>query len=137
MTASNQLEESSDLQLSFDRFKSPAGVGVIPVAVQDIDSREVLLIAHANQEALDYALKHRIATFWSTSRNELWIKGRTSGNELELIEVRVNCEQNSLLYLVRPKRGGACHTKDAQGNYRKSCFYRRIGDAKLEFVNHR
>src|SRR5207253_10996637 len=128
------LEEGNSLQISFERFKSPAGVGVIPVAVQDLDSKEVLLIAHANQEALDYALKHRIATFWSTSRNELWIKGQTSGNELELIEVRVNCEQNSLLYLVRPKRGGACHTKDEQGNYRKSCFYRRIADSKLQMI---
>ena len=131
---SRELEEGDVLQLSFDRFKSASGVGVIPVVVQDVDSKDVLLIAHVNQTALDYALANRIATFWSLSRNELWIKGQTSGNELELIDVRVNCEQNSLLYLVKLKRGGACHTKDANANYRKSCYYRRIRDRKLEFV---
>src|SRR5438094_803170 len=125
---SQELEEGDQLRLSFDRFKSPSGVGVIPVVVQDVDSKDVLLIAHVNREALDYALKNRIATFWSLSRNELWIKGQTSGNELELMEARVNCEQNSLLYLVKLKRGGACHTKDAKGNYRKSCYYRAIRD---------
>ncbi len=79
-----ELEEGEALQLSFDRFKTPSGDGVLPVAVQDVDSREVLLIGHANRAALEHALKHRVATFWSMSRNELWIKGATSGNELIL-----------------------------------------------------
>jgi phosphoribosyl-AMP cyclohydrolase len=95
----------------------------------------VLLIGHANRAALDHALKHRVATFWSMSRNELWIKGATSGNELILKEVRVNCEQNSLLYLVKLKRGGACHTTNAKGEYRRGCYYRRISDGKLAFVD--
>ena len=98
----------------------------MPVVVQDADSHEVLVVAYANQQALDYTLAHGIATFWSTSRNELWIKGATSGDKLELVEVRVNCEQNSLLYLVRPLGEGVCHTKDADGRARHSCYYRRI-----------
>ena len=107
---------------------------MIPVAVQDTESGEVLLIGYANRTALDYTLENRVAAFWSTSRNELWIKGATSGDFLEIVEVRVNCEQNSLLYLVRPKGQGACHTKKKDGKSRLSCYYRRIRDGKLGFV---
>ena len=72
---------------------------------------------------------------WSTSRDELWHKGATSGDVLDLVEVRVNCEQNSLLYRVVPRTGGACHTVDAAGVARKSCYYRRLsGEVSLEFV---
>ena len=63
---------------------------------------------------------------WSTSRNELWRKGGTSGDVLELAEIRVNCEQNSLLYLVRRTTGGACHTLLPSGSSRPGCFYRAI-----------
>ncbi|MDP2736519.1 MAG: phosphoribosyl-AMP cyclohydrolase [bacterium] len=67
-----------------------------------------------------------MAAFWSTSRNELWIKGLTSGSTLKLIEVRVNCDQNSLLFLVESVNGaGACHTKDGNG-YRAGCYYRKM-----------
>mgnify|MGYP003343303185 FL=1 len=75
--------------------------------------------------AVQTALERRIAVFWSTSRRELWIKGDTSGETFALLEVRVNCEQNSLVYIVRPNRGGICHTKNAQGEPR-NCYYRRI-----------
>ena len=61
---------------------------------------------------------------WSTSRNELWRKGATSGDVLDLIDVRVNCEQNSVLYRVIPRKGGVCHTKDATGQARQTCYYR-------------
>jgi phosphoribosyl-AMP cyclohydrolase len=134
MSASKQLEEGLAIELRFDRFKSPGGEGVMPVAVQDAESGEVLLIGHVSRPALEHALKHRVATFWSMSRNELWIKGATSGNTLELVEVRVNCEQNSLLYIVKHTKGGACHTKDAKGEYRSGCYYRRIQGDKLEMV---
>ena len=73
-----------------------------------------------------------MAAFWSTSRNELWIKGATSGDVLELVEVRVNCEQNSLLYRVRPQGQGACHTVDAEGRSRAGCYYRRLAGDGLE-----
>ena len=124
----NLLEEGTELALDFGKLQA-IGRGeaeVIPVAVQDADSREVLIVAYANQEALTYTLTHGVAAFWSTSRDELWVKGATSGDMLKLVEARVNCEQNSLLYLVRPMGAGACHTKDAEGIARAGCYYRRI-----------
>merc|ERR1712056_174116 len=81
-------------------------------------------------------IRTQTCVLWSTSRNELWAKGATSGDVLDLVEVRCNCEQNSLLYLVRPRRAGACHTRDASGSTRPSCYYRRLhGDgAALEHL---
>jgi phosphoribosyl-AMP cyclohydrolase len=80
-------------------------------------------------------MQEHIAVLWSTSRNELWRKGATSGDVLELSEVRVNCEQNSLLYLVRPVNSGVCHTAGAGGVNRPSCYYRAITDEfELAFV---
>ena len=130
-----EIEESTNLQLDFSKLEKIQNnlklTEVIPVAVQNSETKEVLLIAYVNKEALDYSIKNRIATFWSTSRNELWVKGKTSGDYLELIEIRVNCEQNSLLYLVKPKKG-VCHTQDKDGNTRRTCFYRKINLLKKE-----
>lgn len=134
--APDNLEGGRELQLDFEKLAkvARAGVAVVPVAVQDADSKELLLMAYANETALQHTLKHGVATFWSTSRNELWVKGATSGDILEMVEIRVNCEQNSLLYLVRPLGEGACHTRDANGQSRRSCYYRRIKDGQLELV---
>ena len=123
----NQLEEGTNLQLDFAKLAKSVKTSpdIIPVAVQNIDTQEVILVAYVNELALKTAIKTRTAVFWSTSRNELWEKGKTSGETFDLIEVYVNCEQNSLLYKVRPKRGGICHTKDKQGQPR-DCFYRRL-----------
>ena len=122
----NQLEEGVELTLDFDKTSKVARVpGVIPCAVQHADTGEVILVAYVNQEALQASIDTRTAVFWSTSRDELWEKGKTSGESFELVEVRVNCEQNSLLYRVRPRRGDICHTKNAAGNPR-NCFYRRL-----------
>ena len=122
------LEEGTALMLDFNKLQDivKGEADVIPVAVQDSDTKEVLIVAYVNKEALAYTLSHGVAAFWSTSRNELWIKGATSGDKLELVDVRVNCEQNSLLYLVRPLGAGACHTRGADGNARSGCYYRRI-----------
>ena len=135
-TDRNPLEEGSALTLDFDKLRKVAEASepVMPVAVQDADSQELLIIAYANQQAFEYTLEHGVAAFWSTSRDELWVKGATSGDTLQIVEVRVNCEQNSLLYLVRPLGKGACHTKDAEGNTRAGCYYRRIVDGALELI---
>lgn len=134
----NPLEEGQLLTIDFSKLKAigSQGLDVIPVAVQDIDTREVLVIAFVNQQALQRAWETRTAVFWSTSRNELWEKGKTSGDTFELVEVRVNCEQNSLLFLVRPQGGGMCHTRGRDGRTRRSCFYRRLtpDGSGLEFV---
>jgi phosphoribosyl-AMP cyclohydrolase len=134
MTAINELEEGVTLALDFTKLaRLPEGAGVIPCAVQDADSGEVILVAYVNEAALKAAVETRSAVFWSTSRNELWEKGKTSGETFDLLEIRVNCEQNSLIYRVRPKRGGPsaglragiCHTKNASGQPR-NCYYRRL-----------
>ena len=131
-----ELEEGTSLQLDFQRIEKVLNncSGIIPVAVQNIDTKEVILIAYVNEEALKKAVETQIATFWSTSRNELWIKGQTSGEMFDLLEVYVNCEQNSLLYLVRPRRRGICHTKNRRGEPR-NCFYRRVNLETWELEN--
>ena len=133
---SNALEEGKQLQLDFTKLAKAAACGqdILPVVAQDADTKEVLILGYANAQALAETLQRGVAVFWSTSRNELWIKGLTSGDVLKLVEIRVNCEQNSLLYLVRPQGKGACHTKDSQGNTRSGCYYRRIQGQELEML---
>ena len=130
------IEEGTEILLDFDKLQKIAqgGVPVIPVAVQDVDSKEILLVGYVNKVALEYTLEHGIAAFWSTSRNELWVKGMTSGDKLQLVDILVNCEQNSLVYIVKLLGKGSCHTKDANGEPRLGCYYRRIKDGELELV---
>ncbi len=121
-----ELEEGSTLQLDFDKLAKAARCpGVLPVAVQNTDTKEVILVAYMNKVALDKTIATRTLVLWSTSRNELWEKGKTSGETFDVLEIRVNCEQNSLLVIVRPKRGGICHTKNKAGQPR-NCYYRRL-----------
>jgi phosphoribosyl-AMP cyclohydrolase len=132
----NQLEEGKKLELDFSKLGKVAQKcpDVIPVAVQNINTNEVILVAYTNQQALKLAVETRTAVFWSTSRNELWEKGKTSGETYDLLEVYVNCEQNSLLYKVRPKKGGICHTKNRKGEAR-NCYYRRLNMQTGELEN--
>ena len=132
----NPLEEGAELKLDYGKLAKVAQrcPDVIPVAVQNADTREVILVAYTNERALRLAIETRTAVFWSTSRNELWEKGKTSGETFDLIEAYVNCEQNSLLFLVRPKRGGICHTKNRAGEPR-NCYYRRIDFGTMGLVN--
>ena len=132
----NELEEGTRAQLDFAKLRKIAETGqaVLPVVLQHADTGEVLFIGYANDKALAETLRVKQAVLWSTSRNELWHKGATSGDWLDLVDVRVNCEQNSLLYRVRP-RSGVCHTKDASGAARNRCYYRVLKDAAtLEFA---
>ncbi|MGD8624788.1 MAG: bifunctional phosphoribosyl-AMP cyclohydrolase/phosphoribosyl-ATP diphosphatase HisIE [Anaerolineae bacterium] len=93
--------------------------GLVPVVVQDAHTGQVLMLAYANKEALQRTLEGGEAWFWSRSRGELWHKGATSGNRQRLVEVRYDCDADTLLYRVEPA-GPACHTG------RQSCFYRRL-----------
>ena len=132
----HDLEEGALLNLDFSKLKKVAACGedIIPAIAQDHETGEVLIVGYANELALKTAKIEGLATFWSTSRNELWIKGKTSGDFLEIIEIRVNCEQNSILYMVKPRGKGACHTKDANGVPRQGCYYRKLNSAgDLEF----
>lgn len=99
-------------QLAFDDRGLVAGV------VQDAKNGEVLMLAWMNREAIERTLETGAAHFWSRSRNALWRKGETSGNELQVKEVRLDCDADALLLRVEP-RGPACHTG------KRSCFFRR------------
>ncbi len=133
-----ELEEGTELRLDFDKIARVAAAcpDVIPVAVQNADTGEVILVAYTNEKALRETLKKKRLILWSTSRNELWEKGATSGETFELVEAFVNCEQNSLLYRVRPTRGGICHTRNRDGRPR-NCYYRRIdpGSGSLRIID--
>jgi phosphoribosyl-AMP cyclohydrolase len=90
--------------------------GLITTVAQDMDTGQVLMVAMMNTDAVDLTLQTRQAHFWSRSRKRLWLKGETSGNILDVHQVKVDCDGDALLLLVKP-RGAACHT----GN--TSCFY--------------
>jgi phosphoribosyl-AMP cyclohydrolase len=130
------LEEGTELTLDFGKIATvaAASAGVIPVAVQNGDTGEVILLAYTNERAFRVSCETRKLVLWSTSRNELWEKGATSGETYELLEVFVNCEQNSLLYKVRPRRGNICHTRNRTGKPR-NCYYRRVNLDTLELEN--
>ncbi|MFH0954314.1 MAG: phosphoribosyl-AMP cyclohydrolase [Verrucomicrobiota bacterium] len=130
------IEETSELKLDFQKLSKAAAsdAGLVPVAVQNADTKEVILVAYTNELAFSKALETRSLVLWSTSRNELWEKGKTSGETFELVEVRVNCEQNALLYRVRPRRGGICHTKNKKEQPR-NCFYRKLNLKSEELEN--
>jgi phosphoribosyl-AMP cyclohydrolase len=92
---------------------------LMPVVAQDWATREVLMLAYMNDEALKRTRETGKAHYWSRSRNKLWLKGESSGNTQTVKEIRIDCDNDAILLLVE-QRGGACHT-----GYR-SCFYRRI-----------
>ena len=132
---SKELEEGLELKLDFNKLEKAVGQakGILPVAVQHADTNELILVAYTNELAFRKTLETKSLVLWSTSRNELWEKGKTSGETFDLVEARVNCEQNSLLYRVRPRRGAICHTKNKAGIPR-NCDYRRLNlnTGKLE-----
>jgi phosphoribosyl-AMP cyclohydrolase len=116
------LEEGSELQIDFAKRG-----GLVPAVAQDVRDGRILMLGYVNQEAFAATLDKGLATFWSTSRNELWTKGETSGDYLKIVEILTDCDQDALVYRVKPQGGGACHTKDPHsGMARQSCFYRRV-----------
>lgn len=90
--------------------------GLVPVIAQDAKTNEVLTLAYANQEAVEKTVATGEAHYYSRSRSELWRKGETSGNTQRIVEVRLDCDGDALLYRVEP-RGPACHTGE------RSCFF--------------
>jgi phosphoribosyl-AMP cyclohydrolase len=125
-------EYTDELKLDF----GPDGKELIPVVTQDYYSREVLILAYASKEAFDETIQSGYATFFSRSRKQIWKKGLTSGNMLKIEEIRTNCEQNSLLYMVTPEGKGACHALKPDGSPHTTCYYRRLATGgKLEFMD--
>ena len=91
------------------------GSGLIPAIAQDAQSGQVLMLAWMNREALELTISTRKATYWSRSRQEIWVKGETSGSNQEVVSISHDCDQDAILLKVN-QTNGACHTGD------KSCF---------------
>lgn len=102
--------------------------GLIPAIAQDEASGEVLMMAWMNAEAVTQTLRDKRVTYWSRSRQAFWVKGETSGNTQELVALRVDCDRDCLLAVVR-QTGPACHTG------RRVCFYTDVTDgAEIELM---
>ena len=95
------------------------GNGLVPCIVQDNTTGQVLMLAYMNAESLQKTIETKLATYWSRSRNELWVKGETSGHYQHVKEILVDCDEDTILLKV-DQDTAACHT----GKY--SCFYRNI-----------
>ena len=104
------------------------GDGLVPVIVQDDETGEVLMLAYMSREAWLKTLETGKATYWSRSRNELWVKGETSGHVQLVKGILVDCDSDTLLLKVHQVGGAACHT-----GY-KSCFYRRVINEQIEII---
>lgn len=93
--------------------------GLIPAIVQDVNTKQILMLAYMNKESLEYTLKHKIACYYSRSRNALWIKGETSSHYQHVLNIAVDCDYDTILLQVK-QDGVACHT----GAY--SCFFNTL-----------
>ena len=126
-----ELEEGTEFTPQFEKRG-----GLLPVAVQETSSGQLLMLASINAEALQKTIDTGLATFWSTSRNKLWTKGETSGDFLTLDAILVDCDQDAFVYQVTLEGDGVCHTYNKDGKHRKACFYRNVDVKanKLEFI---
>ena len=125
---SQELTESLIPNIQFQKRQ-----GLCPVIVQEIQSKDILMLGYANLEAVEKTFASGLATFWSTSQKKIWCKGETSGNYLKVAKVLIDCDQDSLIYQVTLKKEGACHTtvvKDGKKQHRQSCFYRELTNIK-------
>ena len=105
-----------------DAIDFSKGNGLVPVITQDAENNQVLMLAYADYEAVKTTLESGFAHYHSRSRNSLWKKGATSGHVQKIAEIRIDCDEDTLLYRVI-QTGPACHT----GN--RSCFYRTVYSA--------
>jgi phosphoribosyl-AMP cyclohydrolase len=93
--------------------------GLVPVIVQDANTKEILTLAYSNKESLELAKKTKKSWFYSRSREKLWMKGEESGNTQEIKEILVDCDSDAIIYLVEPS-GPACHTGE------RVCFHHSL-----------
>ena len=100
--------------------------GLVPTIVQDFHTGEVLMLAFMNEEAWRETLRTGLATYWSRTRQELWVKGKTSGNVQRVKEIRIDCDDDTVLLKVDQVGGAACHT-----GYR-SCFFKKVEDDTIQ-----
>ena len=107
------------MDLDINSIDFSKGDGIVPVIVQDANTKEILTLAYTNKESLERALSTGNSWFWSRSRKKLWIKGEESGNTQKIKEIKVDCDSDSLIYLVEPA-GPACHTGE------RTCFHKSL-----------
>jgi phosphoribosyl-AMP cyclohydrolase len=102
--------------------------GLIPAIAQDAETNDILMVAWMNRESLELTLKTMKATYWSRSRNKLWLKGEESGNIQEVKNIYIDCDADVILMKVHQRGGAACHTGH------RTCFYREVldGGAKVQ-----
>lgn len=110
---------------TIDDIDFEKGGGLVPVIVQDINTKDVLTLAYANRESLELTVKTSNSWFWSRSRQKLWMKGEESGNTQKVKEVLVDCDFDAIIYLVEPS-GPACHL----GEY--TCFHHSMALPQAE-----
>ncbi len=128
------IEETNELMLDWDKLSAMSPENhVIPVAVQNMDTKEVILVAYINKQALEESIKLRKVVLWSTSRNKLWFKGQESGNTFTLHHIFVNCEQNSLVFQATPDKGNICHT--SYNGVPNNCYYRELDMESMKLIN--
>jgi phosphoribosyl-AMP cyclohydrolase len=111
------------IELNFDKTG-----GLIPAIVQDYKTGEVLMLAFMNQKAWEATLKTGKATYWSRSRQELWVKGQTSGNQQIVREIRIDCDEDTVLLKVEQLGGATCHTGH------RSCFHKKIESGSIWII---
>jgi len=109
------------MDLDINSIDFSKGAGIVPVIVQDANTKEILTLAYTNKESLERALATGNSWFWSRSRKKLWMKGEESGNTQKIKEIKVDCDSDSLIYLVEPA-GPACHTGE------RTCFHNSLKD---------
>ncbi|MBF0225055.1 MAG: phosphoribosyl-AMP cyclohydrolase [Desulfobacterales bacterium] len=105
--------------------------GLIPVIVQEYSSNEILMLAFMNEDAWKASLKTGKATYFSRTRQKLWLKGETSGNVQMIKEIRIDCDDDTVLLKVEQIGGAACHT-----GY-KSCFFKKIENGEIKIIGER
>ena len=128
------IEETNELMLDWDKLSAMSPENhVIPVAVQNMDTKEVILVAYINKQALEESIRLRKVVLWSTSRNKLWFKGQEAGNTFTLHHIFVNCEQNSLVFQATPDKGNICHT--SYNGVPNNCYYRELDMESMKLIN--
>jgi len=111
------------IELCFDKMG-----GLVPAIAQDFETGEILMLAFMNREAWEHTLSTGLATYYSRSRNTLWIKGKTSGHVQHVKEIRVDCDNDTVLLKVEQAGGAACHTGH------RSCFFQKIENGEVKII---
>ncbi|MDH3343939.1 MAG: phosphoribosyl-AMP cyclohydrolase [Desulfobacteraceae bacterium] len=119
----SERRDNTMIELNFKKMG-----GLIPAVVQDYKTGEVLMLAFMNQAAWEATLATGKATYYSRTRQELWIKGKTSGNMQIIKEIRIDCDDDTVVLKVDQVGGAACHTGH------KSCFYKKVEDGSIRII---